>query len=459
MACTRMCGAGGSSLGKYFGTDGFRGRANETLTAIHAFRVGRFLGKYFSRGKKDRARILVGKDTRLSSYMFEYALTAGATASGADVYLLHVTTTPSVSYLTRTEGFDCGVMISASHNPYSDNGIKLFNANGEKLEEHVLNHVEEFIDGGNLPLATGENIGRTVDFVAGRNRYLAYLLTLSRASFRGMRVGLDCANGSAWQISKAVFDALGARVFAIGTEPNGTNINDHCGSTHIDALKTLVMERNLDVGFAFDGDADRCICVDERGDVVDGDGILYLSARAMKEHGRLDGNGVVATVMSNLGLEESLAREGIRLLRCEVGDKVVHDTLVACGYMLGGEQSGHIIFRKVAATGDGILTALKVMETMIESKCPLSCLVEGLKKLPQFTKNIKVGDKSAVLKDEIVSEALETAQKRLVGGRVLLRASGTEPVIRLLAEGEDDALCRSVLSDLERAVLHVGEVL
>ncbi len=406
-----FAGSGGTCLGKYFGTDGFRGKANESLTAIHAFRVGRFLGKYFSRGKGERARILVGKDTRLSSYMFEYALTAGATASGADVYLLHVTTTPSVSYLTRTEGFDCGVMISASHNPYTDNGIKLFNASGEKLEELILRRVEEFIDGGNLSLATGENIGRTVDFVAGRNRYLAYLLTLSRASFRGMRVGLDCANGSAWQISTAV-------------------------------------ERNLDVGFAFDGDADRCICVDERGDVVDGDGILYLSARAMKERGELERDGIVATVMSNLGLEESLAREGIHLLRCEVGDKFVHDALVSSGCMLGGEQSG-----------DGILTALKVMETMIESKCPLSCLVEGFKKLPQYTKNIKVGDKGAVLRDEGVKNALATAQKSLVGGRILLRASGTEPVIRLLAEGEDAALCREALCALERAVLHVGEAL
>ncbi len=446
-------------MGKYFGTDGFRGRANETLTAVHAFRVGRFLGKHFSRGKRDRAKIVVGKDTRLSSYMFEYALTAGATASGADVYLLHVTTTPSVSYLTRTEGFDCGVMISASHNPYTDNGIKLFNAGGEKLEEHVQNCIEEYLDGGTLPLATEDEIGRTVDFVAGRNRYLAYLLTLSRASFRGMRVGLDCANGSAWQISKAVFDALGATVFAIGVEPNGMNINENCGSTHIDALKTLVTERNLDVGFAFDGDADRCVCVDERGDVVDGDGILYLIARAMKNRGELERNGVVATVMSNLGLEESLARDEIKLFRCDVGDKFVHDELVSSGYMLGGEQSGHIIFRKFSATGDGILTALKVMETMIESKCPLSCLVEGFHRVPQYLKSIKVKDKDAVLRAENVQKAISDAQKTLYDGRILLRASGTEPVIRILAEGNDDALCHSAVSQLERAIRHVGEVL
>lgn len=446
-------------MGKYFGTDGFRGRANETLTAIHAFRVGRFLGRYFSRGKRERARILVGKDTRLSSYMFEYALASGATASGADVYLLHVTTTPSVSYLTRTEGFDCGVMISASHNPFTDNGIKLFNASGEKLEESVLDRVEEYLDGGVIPLATGENIGRTVDFVAGRNRYLAYLLTLSRASFRGMRVGLDCANGSAWQISKSVFDALGARVFAIGTQPDGTNINENCGSTHIDALKSLVMERNLDVGFAFDGDADRCICVDERGDEVDGDGILYLSARAMKNRGELDGNAVVATVMSNLGLEESLARDGIRLIRCEVGDKFVHDTMVSSGSMLGGEQSGHIIYRKVSATGDGILTALKVMEIMLEGKCPLSCLVEGLGRVPQRTKSVRVSDKTAVLQNDSVLEALETAKKTLAGGRILLRASGTEPVVRILAEGDDENACAEAISALERAIRSASEVI
>lgn len=439
-------------MGRYFGTDGFRGRANETLTAIHAFRVGRFLGRYFSRGKGERARILVGKDTRLSSYMFEYALTAGATASGADVYLLHVTTTPSVSYLTRAEGFDCGVMISASHNPYTDNGIKLFNASGEKLEERVLARVEEYLDGGNLPLATGESIGRTVDFVAGRNRYLAYLLTLSRTSFRGMRVGLDCANGSAWQVSKAVFDALGARVFAIGVEPNGTNINENCGSTHIDGLRGLVMERSLDVGFAFDGDADRCLCVDERGDVVDGDGILYLCARAMLSRGELDGNGVVATVMSNLGLEESLARDGIALKRCEVGDKYVYDEMNRSGFMLGGEQSGHVIFRKYSGTGDGILTALKIMEAMLESKCPLSCLTEGLKRVPQWQKNILVREKDAILRNESVQNALEEARYGLPRGRVLLRASGTEPVVRILAEGEDEGACAAAISLVERAV-------
>lgn len=439
-------------MGKYFGTDGFRGRANETLTAIHAFRVGRYLGRHFSRGKGERARIVVGKDTRRSSYMFEYAFTAGATASGADVYLLHVTTTPSVSYITRTEGFDCGVMISASHNPYEDNGIKLFGAGGEKIDGDLLRRVEEYLDGGSIPLATGEKIGRSVDFVAGRNRYLAYLLSLPRTSFRGMRVGLDCANGSAWQTAKAVFDALGARVFAIGAEPDGTNINDGCGSTHPEGLKNLVMERALDVGFAFDGDADRCLCVDERGETVDGDGILYLCAKAMRSKGELDGDGVAATVISNLGLEESLAREGISLIRCDVGDINVYESMLRCGLLLGGEQSGHIIFRKYATGGDGILTALKVMEIMLESKCPLSCLTEGLKKLPQRQKSVRVREKELVMRDERVREALENAQKQLPSGRVLLRASGTEPVVRILAEGEDDAACLLAISLIEHAV-------
>lgn len=440
------------ALGKYFGTDGFRGRANESLTAVHAFRVGRFLGRHFSRGKNGRARIVVGKDTRRSSYMFEYALAAGATASGADVYLLHVTTTPSVSFVTRTDAFDCGVMISASHNQYEDNGIKLIGANGEKMEESVLSLVEEYLDGGSLPLATGEEIGRTVDYVAGRNRYLAYLLSLPRSSFRGMRVGLDCANGSAWAISKAVFDALGAQVFVCGAEPNGTNINLGCGSTCISRLQRLVLENSLDVGFAFDGDADRCICVDERGRVVDGDGILYVCAKYLRSRGELDGDGVVATVMSNFGLVRSLARESISVRLTEVGDKLVCDEMVRSGFLLGGEQSGHIIFRKYATTGDGILTALKMTEIILERKCPLSCLMKGFTPFAQRLQSVRVTDKTAVLADGNVLEAKRSAEGILPGGRVLLRASGTEPVVRILAEGENAEDCERAVSVIERAV-------
>lgn len=439
-------------MGKYFGTDGFRGRANESLTAIHAFRVGRFLGRYFSRGKNGRARIVVGKDTRLSSYMLEYAFTAGATASGADVYLLHVTTTPSVSYVTRAEAFDCGIMISASHNPYTDNGIKIINGAGEKMEERVLNLVEDYLDGGTLPLATGEEIGRTVDYVAGRNRYLAYLLSLPRSSFRGLRVGLDCANGSAWAISKAVFDALGAQVFAINASPDGRNINSECGSTCPDGLCALVKEHSLDCGFAFDGDADRCIAVDERGELVDGDAILYACARYLRARGELDGDGIAATVMSNYGLLRSLQEEGISVKLTEVGDKFVYEEMVKSGLLLGGEQSGHIIFRKYATTGDGVLTAIKVVEATLESKCPLSCLTRGFKRLAQSMGNVRVADKQKTLSSPAVLACIAEAEKRLAGGRVLVRASGTEPLIRILAEGESAAECEAVVAMLQNAV-------
>ncbi|MDE6058574.1 MAG: phosphoglucosamine mutase [Clostridia bacterium] len=439
-------------MGKYFGTDGFRGAANESLTAIHAFRVGRYLGRYFSKGKSERAKIVVGKDTRLSSYMFEYALAAGATASGADVYLLHVTTTPSVSFVTRTDGFDCGVMISASHNPYTDNGIKLMNGAGEKMEESVLSLVEEYLDGGTLPLATGESIGRTVDYVAGRNRYLAYLLSVPRTSLRGLRVGLDCANGSAWAISKAVFDALGAKVFCTGVSPNGTNINTDCGSTHPEKLQAFVLQNSLDLGFAFDGDADRCICVDEKGELVDGDGILYVCAKYLHSRGELDGGGIAATVMSNLGLSRSLGAFGIEVSETDVGDKNVYGEMVRRGYLLGGEQSGHIIFRKYATTGDGVLTALKVAETVLESKCPLSCLTKGLTRYSQKTQSVRVRDKNAVIVNEGVTRAVKDAEGLLGGGRVLLRASGTEPVVRVLAEGETTALCEEAVSRVICAV-------
>ena len=423
-------------MGKYFGTDGFRGRANETLTAVHAFRIGRFLGYYFGQKCNKRARIVVGKDTRRSSYMFEYALSAGAVASGADVYLLHVTTTPSVSFVARTEEFDCGVMISASHNPYSDNGIKLMDSNGEKMNDDVIAAVEEMIDGKDVPFATGENIGRTVDYVAGRNRYLAFLLSLPRVSFRGLRIGLDCANGSAFAIAKAVFDALGAQVYLTGAEPSGTNINLNCGSTSISALQNLVTEKSLDMGFAFDGDADRCIAVDERGRVVDGDGILYICANYLSSRGELDGKGVVLTDMSNLGLDRALAQKGIRSVRTEVGDRFVYAEMVKSGYLLGGEHSGHIIFRKHETTGDGLVTALKLTEIALESKCPLSCLSEGYEQFPRELVNICVTHKNEILLDKEVQEAVSRA-KELCKGRVVLRASGTEPIVRVLAEGEE----------------------
>ncbi len=437
-------------MGNYFGTDGFRGRANETLTAAHAFKVGRILGYQFGGGGK-RARVVVGKDTRRSSYMLEYALAAGITASGADAYLLHVTTTPSVSYVVKSEGFDCGVMISASHNPYEDNGLKLISGFGEKMDDGLLRRIEGYLDGEfALPLSTGSDIGRTVDFIAGRNRYLGYLLSLPHTSFRGMRVGLDCANGSAWAISKAVFDALGAEVHLTGAEPDGVNINRGCGSTHPERLQALVKERELDIGFAFDGDADRCICVNERGERVDGDGILYLSAKRMKAKGELEKNGIAVTVMSNSGLVGSLAREGISCTVTPVGDRFVYEEMLAKGYALGGEQSGHIIFRKYASTGDGILTSLMVMETLLETKCPLSVLTEGLILLPQKTKSVAVQDKS-VIGSRRVKEAVLEAEKLLVGGRLVLRPSGTEPVVRILAEGEQGT--DEAIEEVTRAIV------
>lgn len=439
---------------KYFGTDGFRGRANESLTAIHAFRVGRFLGRHFARGA--RARIAVGKDTRLSSYAFEYALAAGAAASGADVYLLHVTTTPSVSYVVRTEGFDCGVMISASHNVFSDNGIKLFGGDGEKMPEDTLALVEDYLDGGTLPLATGAEIGRTVDYVAGRNRYLAYLLSLPRTSFRGLRVGLDCANGSAWALAKTVFDALGAQVRCIGVSPDGTNINAECGSTRPERLCELVRLHSLDLGFAFDGDADRCICVDERGEVVDGDGILWVCAKDMHERGELGGGGVVTTVVSNGGLARALERSGILCTRTQVGDKYVAEEMARRGALLGGEPSGHIMFRKYATTGDGILTALRVAEIVLERKCPLSFLTRGYVPLPQKKRNVPVPGGAAILEREDVRAAIARAQGEDV--RMVVRASGTEPVVRILAEG-DEAAAEGALRLVERAVRAAAEEL
>ena len=434
---------------RYFGTDGFRGRANCSLTAEHAFRIGRFLGCEAKGG-----RSVIGKDTRRSSYMLEYALAAGLNASGADAYLLHVTTTASVSHLVRTEGFDFGVMISASHNPFEDNGIKLFSAGGEKCPDACLLRAEGYLAGEfSLPLAEGERVGRTVDHVAGRNRYLGYLLSLVGGSFRGYRVGLDCANGSAWAIGRTVFEALGAEVKALGVSPDGCNINENCGSTCPENLRELVQREGLDLGFAFDGDADRCIAVDEGGCIVDGDGILYLSARAMRAHGEL-GGGVVGTGMSNLGLVRSLEREGICCYLSDVGDRFVAEEMASRGCMLGGEPSGHVIFRKYAVTGDGILTALMVMETMRRAKCPLSCLLEGLELLPRVEKSVRVLDKAAAMR--AANGVLQEAKALLTGGRVLVRPSGTEPLVRILAEGESAAMCEQAAARIERAIREAG---
>ena len=432
-------------MGKYFGTDGFRGEANVDLTVEHAYKVGRFLGWYYGQKAPDeRCRVVIGKDTRRSSYMFEYSLVAGLTASGADVYLLHVTTTPSVSYVVRTEGFNCGIMISASHNPFYDNGIKVINERGEKLEESVILEIEKYLDGeiGEIPLARKENIGRTVDFAAGRNRYIGYLISIATRSFKNMKVALDCANGSASAIAKNVFDALGAETHVMNNDPNGLNINTDCGSTHIRYLQNFVVEQGCDLGFAYDGDADRCIAVDGKGNVVDGDVIMYICGKYMKEQGTLFNNTVVTTIMSNFGLYKAFEREGIAYEKTAVGDKYVYENMAATGNCLGGEQSGHIIFSKHATTGDGILTSLKVMEVVLEKKQTLEKLASEVDIYPQVLKNVRVKDKKQAQDDEAVqAEVAKVAESLGTDGRILLRQSGTEPVVRVMVEAPDLDTC------------------
>ncbi|CDB88819.1 phosphoglucosamine mutase 2 [Clostridium sp. CAG:253] len=442
---------------KYFGTDGFRGEANVNLNVVHAYKVGRFLGWYY--GREHKARVIIGKDTRRSSYMFEDALSSGLTASGADVYLLHVTPTPSVSYVVRTEDFDCGIMISASHNPYYDNGLKVINGNGHKLEAEIEEKIEAYIDSSEdtIPMATRENIGCTVDYAIGRHRYIGYLMSLATRSFKNVKVGLDCANGSSYSVAKGVFDALGAKTYAIGMEPNGININDGCGSTHIENLQKFVIENNLDVGFAYDGDADRCLAVDDKGEVIDGDAILYLCGCYLKEKGELNNNTVVTTVMSNLGLYKALDRAGISYEQTAVGDKYVNANMMENGHSLGGEQSGHIIFSKYAVTGDGVLTSLMLMEVMLEKKTKLSELRKDLKVYPQLLKNVRVADKPAARADEDVQAAVEKVSKELGDeGRILLRESGTEPVIRVMVEAKTDELCEKYVDEVVSVLYSKG---
>lgn len=444
-------------MGKYFGTDGFRGEANRKLTVEHAFKVGRLLGWYY--GQEYKARIVIGKDTRRSSYMFEYALAAGLTASGADAYLLHVTTTPSVSFVVRTEDFDCGIMISASHNPYYDNGIKVINGRGEKLEEETIEKIESYLDGemGEIPFAKRDAIGRTVDYAAGRNRYIGYLISLATRSFKNMRVGLDCANGSASAIAKNVFDALGAETHVINNTPDGLNINTNCGSTHIEGLQKYVVENHLDVGFAYDGDADRCLAVDSEGKLVDGDKILYVCGKYMKEQGTLVNNTVVTTVMSNFGLYKAFEREGISYEKTAVGDKYVYENMSQNGHCLGGEQSGHIIFSKHATTGDGILTSLKLMEVILEKKETLAKLADEVQIYPQVLKNVRVKDKEAAQADRDVQAEVQKVSDALGDtGRILVRPSGTEPLIRVMVEAPTDEICGKYVAQVVEMIEKKG---
>ena len=458
-------------MGKYFGTDGFRGEAGITLTADHAYKVGRFFGWYYNElrvrnNNREPARIVIGKDTRRSSYMFEYSLVAGLTASGADAYLLHVTTTPSVAYIARVDDFDCGIMISASHNPYYDNGIKLIDSNGEKMPEDTLLLIEDYIDGKlhvfdrdwtELPFASREGIGCTVDYVSGRNRYMGYLISLGIYSFRGVKVGLDCANGSSWNIAKSVFDALGANTYVINNKPNGTNINNNAGSTHIEGLQKFVVENGLDVGFAYDGDADRCLCVDEKGNVITGDHILYIYGCYMKERGKLLTNTVVTTVMSNFGLYKAFDEQGIGYAKTAVGDKYVYEYMAKNGCRIGGEQSGHIIFSKYASTGDGILTSLKMMEVMLAKKMPMSELAAPLKIYPQVLENVRVTDKKAAQSDSDMQKAVAAVTEKLGDtGRILVRESGTEPVIRVMVEAPDQEICQKYVDEVVNVICEKG---
>ena len=447
-------------MGKYFGTDGFRGEANVNLTVEHAYKIGRYLGWHFGQGKK--ARVVIGKDTRRSSYMFEDALSAGLTASGADVYLLHVTTTPSVSYVTRTEGFDCGIMISASHNIFYDNGIKLINSKGHKMDAEVEDNIEAYIDGetGEIPYAHREEIGRTVDYAAGRNRYIGHLIAMATRSFKDKKIGLDCSNGSASSIAKSVFDALGAKTYVINSEPDGTNINRECGSTHIHVLQTYVKENNLDVGFAYDGDADRCLAVDEYGNLIDGDLILYICGKYLKEQGRLNDDTIVTTIMSNLGLYKACDKVGIKYEKTAVGDKYVYENMLQNNYSLGGEQSGHIIFSKYATTGDGILTSLLLMEVMLEKKQTLAKLAEDVTIYPQLLKNVKVVDKKTARENPAVQTAIAKVTEALGDdGRILVRESGTEPVLRVMVEASSDELCLQYVDEVISVIRGQGLII
>ena len=447
-------------MGKYFGTDGFRGEANVNLTVEHAYKVGRYLGYYYGKNHEDgKATVVIGKDTRRSSYMFEYALVSGLTASGADVYLMHVTPTPSVSYIVRLDEFDCGIMISASHNPYYDNGIKIINGQGYKLEAEVENEIEAYIDGEipEIPLATREKIGRTVDYSMGRNRYIGYLMTLATRSYKNMRVGLDCANGAASTVAKSVFEALGAKVYVVSNEPDGTNINNNCGSTHMEQLQKLVLEEKLDIGFAYDGDADRCLAVDEKGEIIDGDKILYACGCYLAENGKLNNNTIVTTIMSNLGLYKALDQKGIAYEKTAVGDKYVFENMMENGHSLGGEQSGHIIFSKYATTGDGVLTSIKFMEVMLEKKSTASELFRDLTIYPQLLVNVRVKSKPEARADEDVIAAVEKVEKALgTDGRILLRESGTEPVIRVMVEAATDELCKQYVDEVVQVIKAKG---
>ena len=457
---------------KYFGTDGFRGEANMNLTSYQAYKVGRFLGWYYSQPFSGvgrigvKPKIVIGKDTRRSSYMLEYSIVAGITASGADAFMLHVTTTPSVSYVTRQDEFDCGIMITASHNAFYDNGIKVINRYGEKLDDRTTALIEAYLDGDmkalgindkDLPFATKENIGSIIDYASGRNRYIAYLISLASHSYKHLKIGLDCANGASWMIANAVFSALGAKTEVIGVEPNGLNINKDCGSTHIEKLCALVKEKHLDLGFAFDGDADRCIAVDENGEVVDGDKMLFILGKRLKRRGILNKDTIVSTIMSNSGFVASLEKAGMKTVQTSVGDRFVYECMQDKDYTLGGEQSGHIIMKKYATTGDGLLTAIMLTEEVCDTKLSLAKLTQEVQLFPQYLKNIRVKSKPAVMADDEVRKITKEVEEEINGrGRVLIRQSGTEPVIRIMIECENEKKCVEFAERIAKVIKERG---
>jgi len=431
-------------MGKYFGTDGFRGEVNKNLTALHAYKIGEFLASYFVKNNGNK-KFIIGRDTRISGSMLEAAISAGLNACGGDAYILGVTTTPSVAYLAKCEGFACGIMISASHNPYYDNGIKLINSKGEKMEESIISLIEDYIDSKiDVNYASKDNIGKIIDYKEGKNKYINHLISLG-PNLKGLNIGLDLANGSATSAAKQIFDTLGANTTIINSNPDGFNINTNCGSTHIEGLANLVKENKLDCGFAYDGDADRCLMVDEYGNILSGDHILYIYANYLKSENELKNNTVVTTVMSNFGLYKALDIKHISYAKTKVGDKYVYEYMKENDCMIGGEQSGHIIFFKDASTGDGILTSLKMLEVIVNTNKKLSELVKDLDIYPQVLINIKVTDKAKAQQDPKVVEAVKAVEKELGdSGRILVRESGTEPLVRVMVEAKSQAECEKL---------------
>lgn len=445
-------------MGKYFGTDGVRGVANKELTPELAFKLGRFGGYVLTKETKN-PKIVIGRDTRISGHMLEGALVAGLLSIGAEVMRLGVISTPGVAYLTKALGANAGVMISASHNPVEDNGIKFFGSNGFKLLDEQEEEIENLLiksetESDSLPRPKGADIGQVNDYFEGGQKYLAFLKQTIQDDLSGLHVAIDCAHGSATPLAAQLFADLDVdQITTMGASPNGVNINDNVGSTHPEALAELVVEKGAHIGLAFDGDADRLIAVDEKGNIVDGDQIMYICANYLKEKGRLKHNTLVTTVMSNLGLYKALEEKGINTRQTAVGDRYVMEEMRKGDYNLGGEQSGHIIFLDYATTGDGLLTAVQLCHILKETNKPLSELASEMEKFPQKLVNIPVEDKHAVKDNEVVQKEIEAVEKEMDGeGRVLVRPSGTEPLVRVMVEAPTEELCEAYVNRIAEVI-------